>query len=61
MLLRVVYLDGNYDLVNGAKLTTLIDTRAITMFKRSEGWIHIDSPKIRKTSRQYWGSDKRAS
>ena len=59
MLLRVVYNDGNYDFVNGAELKTLIESREITLFRRPDGWVHIDSPKVRRTNRRYMGPEKR--
>lgn len=51
MLLHVEYLDGKRDLVNKSMLTTLIESRLITKFKRSDGWIDIDLPQVRKPDR----------
>lgn len=61
MLLRVVYQDGKYDFVNESVLTPLIESGDIAMFERSEGWVHINSPQVRKTGSQsyHFGPERR--
>ena len=51
MSLRVRYQDGIYEFVNESVLTSLIEGEEITKFKRSAGWVDIDSPYVRKTDR----------
>ena len=51
MLLCVEYLDGTCGFVDGAMLTSLIEARLITKFKRSDGWFDIDLPQVRKAGR----------
>ena len=51
MLLYVEYLDGTRGFVTGPMLTSLIESRLITKFMRSEGWLDIDQPQVRKTDR----------
>jgi hypothetical protein len=61
MLLRVVHKDGRYDFVSVSGLALLIENREITKFKRSDGWIHINSPYVRKTNSppDYTGPERR--
>lgn len=61
MLLRVVHQDGKYDYVTGAMLTPLIESGDIAMFKRSAGWVHINSPQVRKadSSSYHVGPERR--
>ena len=51
MLLCVEYLDGTRDFVSGPMLTSLIESRLITKFMRSDGWFDIDLPQVRKVDR----------
>lgn len=50
MLLRAVHQDGTYDYVTKFMLTTLIESGDIAMFERSEGWVHVNTPPVRKAS-----------
>lgn len=47
MLIRVQYADNSYDLVDGAKLDSLIATNAIVGFKRSNGWVRLGIDRVR--------------
>ena len=48
MLLRVMHEDGKYDYVPESMLAPMIESGDIAMFERSEGWVHINSPQVRK-------------
>jgi hypothetical protein len=48
MLLRVVYIDGRFDLVKGFMLRLLIQSRKVTKFKRSSGCVDVDSQHVRR-------------
>ena len=61
MQLRVVHQDGQYYFVSDSMLTSLIEFSEITKFKRSDGWVDIDSRHVRRTSRQYIGPEKRSN
>jgi hypothetical protein len=61
MLMRVIYVGGRYDFVNGTMLTSLLEARAITRFERPDGWVNIDSPYVRRASRKYIGQEKRSA
>lgn len=52
MLIRVMYFDGRYDFVNGAMLNQLIQQKSIQKFKRSTGWVDINSTNIRDTHKE---------
>jgi len=61
MLIPVIYPSGSHDLVKDFYLDYLIAEEKIEKFKRSDGWISIDSPNIRgKRARQsYTGPERR--
>ena len=42
MMLRVVYPDGKYDIVNPLFLASLIKCKSLSRFQRSDGWVDID-------------------
>ena len=48
MMLRVVYTDGSFDLVNDFMLSLLIQSRKVTKFIRSSGWVDVDSQHVRR-------------
>jgi hypothetical protein len=48
MMLRVVYTDGSFDLVNDFMLSLLIQSRKVTKFNRSSGWVDVDSQYVRR-------------
>ncbi len=62
MLISVVYPDGKHDLVKDFYLTYLIDTREIAKFKRADGWIDINSDKVRGRGQKqsYQGPERRS-
>ena len=61
MLLHVVYTDGTFDLVKGPMLTSLIESSGVSKFKRSNGWVDINSPYVRRSGSEsdYWGPERR--
>ena len=60
MMIRVMYNDGNFDIVKPDRLDMLIEQQAITSFKRAEGWIVLGRDPTRKTSHQdYSGPERR--
>ena len=60
MMIRVMYNDGNFDIVKPGLLDMLIERESITSFKRSEGWIVIGRDPIRKNRRpDYSGPERR--
>lgn len=62
MLIRVLYADNRYDMVNARQLEYLIRTRSITRFKRSDGWVVLGRDPIRELSappRIYTGPNRR--
>ena len=62
MLLCVEYLNGTHGQVNGPMLTSLIESRLIAKFKRSDGWFDVDLPQVRKVDRprNHKGSERRS-
>jgi len=61
MLITVMYRDGKVGMVDHTKLDSLIRSKKITQFMRSEGWVSIDTDPIRKcdTEEGYCGPQKR--
>jgi len=61
MLLRVVYTDGRFDLVNDLMLGDLIKSRKVTKFKRSSGWVDVNSQHVRRSGNNgsYCGPERR--
>jgi hypothetical protein len=53
MLIPVVYTNGKHDLVKGFILDRLIENSDITSFKRIEGWVSLDSKKLRSKRIDY--------
>jgi hypothetical protein len=61
MLLRVMYDDGQFDMVKPKMLDTLLETNRVTSFKRDEGWVVIGRDTIRSNHRSqgYQGLERR--
>jgi hypothetical protein len=61
MLLRVVYTDGHFDLVKDFMLRLLIQSRKVTKFERSSGWVDVDSQYVRRAGNNgsYCGPERR--
>ena len=52
MLIQVIYADNHHDFVKPTMLDTLIESRKISQFKRSSGWVTIGMDPIRKARRE---------
>jgi hypothetical protein len=61
MLIPIVYANGKHDLVKGFILDQLIDNNNVIRFKRTDGWVSLDSGKLRskKIDYQYAGPRRR--
>ncbi len=61
MMIPVMYPDGRHDLVKEFTLSRLIDVQGIVKFKRSNGWVSLDSGNIRATesNQPYYGEERR--
>ncbi|PLX79659.1 MAG: hypothetical protein C0616_10830 [Desulfuromonas sp.] len=49
MMIRVVYHNGRYDMVNQQALDRMIDTGTVSHFRRSSGWVTIGRDQVRMT------------
>lgn len=54
MLIPVVFNDGRQDMVKPFVLERLIETRAITSFRRATGWAVIGRDPVRQGSRRIY-------
>lgn len=52
MLIQVAYDDEKYDYVKDFMLEKLIETGAISKFRRSSGWVHVGVDPIRRRTTQ---------
>lgn len=59
MIIRVMFKDEKYDMVNSSQLDTLILTGKIKKFMRSTGWVDIERDPIRLSSRSHPGLERR--
>ena len=59
MLIRVMYFNDKYDMVNPNLLDQLIASKKIKKFLRSEGWTTIGLVPIRGTGGSYRGPERR--
>lgn len=53
MLIQVNYPDNRYDYVKEKVLDTLIESRKITRFRRSSGWVTLGVDPVRTVKREY--------
>lgn len=61
MLIRVMYSDGRFDMVNPGMLDNLLERQTVTSFKRGNGWAVVGRDPIRSSSRAgYGGQERRA-
>lgn len=51
MLIHIKYPDNRFDYVNNITLDLLIETKKISEFKRSTGWVRIGIDPIRMKRR----------
>ncbi len=60
MMIRIMYSDGNFDMVRPNMLDDLLEKQKVTSFKRSSGWAVVGRDQIRsKGGSHYRGSEKR--
>lgn len=59
MLIRILYLNNNYDMVKLFYLDELIVLRKIKKFLRSDGWATIGLDPIRGMGGSYNGPERR--
>lgn len=60
MLIRVKYIDDRFDMVRPEILNRLLDMGNVQEFKRVDGWVRVDSSKIRHSNRvPYSGPERR--
>jgi hypothetical protein len=62
MLIQVGYTNDRYDYVKDFMLDSLIESGAITRFRRRSGWVQIGVDQVRKGRQQgvYGGIERRA-
>jgi hypothetical protein len=62
MLIQIVRTGDKYDYVKGFMLDSLIESKGIVRFKRSTGWVTIETDTIRGSKRDsvFNGTDRRA-
>ena len=53
MLIQVNYPDNRFDYVKENILDTLIETKQITKFRRSTGWVTLGLDPVRAAKREY--------
>ncbi len=53
MLIQVNYPDNRFDYVKENILDTLIESKKITRFRRSTGWVTLGVDSIRTKKREY--------
>lgn len=61
MLVEVIYNSGNKGMVESNELGMLINSKLISRFKRSTGWIDIDSEEIRRKRHLVYGGEEKRS
>ena len=62
MLIRVMYDNGLFDMVKPQLLDTLLETKKLSGFKRTNGWAVVGRDAIRsnRRSQSFQGRDRRA-
>ncbi|SNB48011.1 GSU3473 family protein [Geobacter sp. DSM 9736] len=48
MLIRVLYDDGSFGMVDGIELDRLIFNGGVTAFRRSQGWVRVGHDPVRQ-------------
>ncbi|MGK2906276.1 MAG: GSU3473 family protein [Desulfuromonadales bacterium] len=60
MLIRVMYDDGRFDMVNQDVLDDLLNQQVVTSFKREAGWAVVGRDPLRSSNRDaYQGMERR--
>ncbi len=61
MLIRVMYIDGKFDMVKPQMLDLLLGTEKLTSFKRSDSWAVVGRDALRSSRSQgHKGVERRA-
>lgn len=63
MMIRVMYVNGDYDMVRNDVLDILVANQRVKKFKRTSGWVDVEqeSNRLRVGSNSYWdGLERRA-
>lgn len=53
MLIQISYPDNRFDFVKENILDLLIDSKRITRFRRSSGWVTLGLDPVRKANRRH--------
>lgn len=60
MMIRVIYTNGAYDMINPRTLDEMLERGAVAGFMRKDGWAVIGRDPVRARSRQpYKGMERR--
>jgi hypothetical protein len=59
MMIPVIYPNGRHDMVKDFLLNKMIIEQQITRFKRSDGWIDINSSRLRGKGRKLYAGPER--
>ena len=60
--INVIYKNGVKDRISPALLKTLIDTRQVDKFERSDGWAKVGRDPVRRNGKMdYAGTERRNS
>lgn len=59
MMIRVMYNDNTYDIVQAVQLDDLIISGRVIKFLRSDGWVTIGRDPIRIFNRRFSGNERR--
>lgn len=63
MLIRVMYQEGQFDMVKAQMLENLLREEKVATFKRADGWVTVGRDPVRSTNRSqsYQGPERRNS
>ena len=62
MMIRVMYSDGRFDLVNQPMLDQLLEVNRVASFRRSDGWAVVGRDPIRgRGGMSYRGPERRVA
>ena len=61
MMIRVMYQNGDYDIVRNDVLDILVANHRVKKFMRTSGWVDVDRDvsQLRVGSNPYWEGDER--
>ena len=63
MLIRVMYDNGKFDMVKPQLLNSLLESRKVSSFKRSSGWVVVGRDPVRcmRLTTDYKGPERRVA